>query len=127
MTDSIILVFKIGDPVTYRDGAIETVVMGDPDVNGDIITVDESGVYIFRHQDALTPVPPPDPRDAVVEAAVALVAAAAIVDLADAVKAVPRHRYPDEKTGTCFRCFLPWPCPTERAHRALDALEADRA
>jgi hypothetical protein len=53
--------------------------------------------------------------------------AAAIVDLADAVKAVPRHRYPDEKTGTCFRCFLPWPCPTERAHRALDALEANRA
>ena len=50
--------------------------------------------------------------------------AAAIVDLADAVKAVPRHRYPDEKTGTCYRCFLPWPCPTERAHRALDALEA---
>ncbi len=46
--------------------------------------------------------------------------------LADTVKAIPRHRYPDEKTGTCYRCFLPWPCPTERAHRALDALEADR-
>ena len=50
----------------------------------------------------------------------------ALDDLADTVKAIPRHRYPDEKTGTCYRCFLPWPCPTERAHRALDALEADR-
>jgi len=50
----------------------------------------------------------------------------AYADLADTVKAIPRHRYPDEKTGTCYRCFLPWPCPTERAHRALDALEADR-
>ncbi len=50
--------------------------------------------------------------------------AAALTDLAEAVKAMSRHR---THSGTwCRSCGMPWPCPTERAHRALDALEADR-
>ena len=48
--------------------------------------------------------------------------AAALADLAEAVKAMSRHR---THSGTwCRSCGMPWPCPTERAHRALDALEA---
>ena len=47
-----------------------------------------------------------------------------LADMADAVKAMSRHR---THSGTwCRSCGMPWPCPTERAHRALDALEADR-
>ena len=55
----------------------------------------------------------------------------ALADLADTVKAIPRH-YPyggpevEDVTGKCLVCGTSWPCPTERAHRALDALEADR-
>lgn len=46
----------------------------------------------------------------------------ALTDLAEAVKAMSRHR---THSGTwCRSCGMPWPCPTERAHRALDALEA---
>ena len=57
--------------------------------------------------------------------------AAALADLAEAVKAIPRH-YPyggpevEDVTGKCLVCGTSWPCPTERAHCALDALEADR-
>ena len=55
----------------------------------------------------------------------------ALTDLADTVKAIPRH-YPyggpevEDVTGKCLVCGTSWPCPTERAHRALDALEANR-
>ena len=55
--------------------------------------------------------------------------AAALADLAEAVKAIPRH-YPydgpevEDVTGKCLVCGTSWPCPTERAHSALDALEA---
>ena len=55
----------------------------------------------------------------------------ALADLADTVKAIPRH-YPyggpevEDVTGKCLVCGTSWPCPTERAHRALDALEANR-
>jgi hypothetical protein len=57
--------------------------------------------------------------------------AGALADLADTVKAIPRH-YPyggpevEDVTGKCLVCGTSWPCPTERAHRALDALEANR-
>lgn len=49
----------------------------------------------------------------------------AYADLADAVKAIQRHR-PNAGGRDCRSCMRSWPCPTERAHRALDALEANR-
>lgn len=48
----------------------------------------------------------------------------AYADLADAVKAMPRHRTHSGSGQWCRSCGMSWPCPTERAHRALDALEA---
>lgn len=62
--------FKIGDRVLWYD-ATETVVVAERDSIGAIITVDAEGEYMFRSETGLDPVPPPDPRDAVVEAAVA--------------------------------------------------------
>lgn len=53
----------------------------------------------------------------------------ALADLIDAVKAIPRHTVWLD-TGGCSECEAhgwpdDWPCPTEWAHRALDALDAD--
>lgn len=63
-----------------------------------------------------------DPADA--ELIVALRNRAdALADLADAVKAIPRHRKA-QAAAYCWDCDRDWPCPTERAHRALDVLEA---
>lgn len=63
--------FNVGDRVTYRDVTEEVVALAEPDAVGDIITVDETGEYMFRREDECALLPPPDPRDAVVAAAVA--------------------------------------------------------
>lgn len=65
--------YEVGDRVMYRDTIEEVVALAEPDAAGDIITVDDRGEYMFRRESRCEPTPPPDPRDAVVEKAVALV------------------------------------------------------
>lgn len=63
--------YEVGDRVMYRDTIEEVVALAEPDAVGDIITVDDGGEYVMRCESQLAPGTPPDPRDAVVEAAVA--------------------------------------------------------
>ena len=63
--------FKVGDRVIYHGELVETVALAEPDAMGDIITVDTTGGYMFRCESECELAPPPDPCDAVVEAAVA--------------------------------------------------------
>lgn len=65
--------YEVGDRVMYRDTIEEVVALAEPDAVGDIITVDDGGEYVMRCESQLAPGTPPDPRDAVVEAAVAWV------------------------------------------------------
>lgn len=62
--------FNVGDRVTW-DRDEYTVALPEPDCVGDIILMDGRGEYEFASERDCTPVPPPDPRDAVVAAAVA--------------------------------------------------------
>ena len=67
--------FEVGDRVQTGGGSLRTVVTAEPDETGNIVTVTDDGRYIVGHErEDYWPVPPPDPRDAVVEAAVAWVA-----------------------------------------------------
>lgn len=64
--------FNVGDRVMLVDGGdVRTVVQAVPDNSGRIVLIDADGDYRVGHEQHYEPVPPPDPRDAVVEAAVA--------------------------------------------------------
>lgn len=41
--------------------------------------------------------------------------------LRDAIEAIPRHEVDVFASTRCHPCMTPWPCATERAHRAAEA------
>ena len=65
--------FEVGDRVMWGRDVCE-VVLPHPDAAQRIIVMDDRGRRWTAPEGNLTPLPPPDPRDAVVEAAVAYIA-----------------------------------------------------
>lgn len=41
--------------------------------------------------------------------------------LRDVIEAIPRHEVDVFASTRCHPCMTPWPCATERAHRAAEA------
>lgn len=61
--------YEVGDRVEFR-GDEFAVLVAEPDVDGDIVGVDDEGRYVWLWTEHCTPVPEPGSRAAVFEAAV---------------------------------------------------------